>query len=832
MTNPNGSVTDERYQNGQPVQITAADGTSDATTETLTYNAEEELVTKTDGDGHSTTYAYDSAGNKTSETNADSDSIHWTYDGLHDITSTTTPEGETTTYELDSHGNRLSESRPAPGSTTQTTSYTYNSHGEQTSKTDPDGHTWTYGYDSHGDKTSETDPNGDETTYTYDADSRKTSETKPAGNVSGAEAAKYTTTYTLDDRGRVTKEEDGLGHTTTHAYDGDDNITDVTDPEGNETHTTYDADGEPTKITNADSSTEETGYDAEGKVISQTNGDSKTTKYTRNYLEQETAVEDPLHRTTTKTYDAAGNLVTVTDPEGRTTTYSYDFANRLKEVSYSDGTTPTVKYEYDADGARTSMTDGSGTTSYTYDQLGRLTQSKDGHGDVTKYEYDLANNQTGITYPSGETVHRTFDATERLASVEDWLGHTTSFSYTPDSSLKTITFPSGTHNTDEYGYNADDQMTSFTALGEGSATIASVNYTRNADGQVATETPDGLPGSSQTDTYDQRKRLTEAGSEKFAYDAANSATTIRGKAATYDAAGELEEGAGAKYTYNELGERTKTTPESGPATTYGYDQAGNLTSMERTAEGSTPEIKDTYAYNGDGLRTAQTKSGTTSYLAWDLAEKLPLILNDGTNNYIYGPGGLPIEQIDSAGTPLYYHHDQQGSTRLLTTSTGTVAGTATYDAYGKVSGTTGTTTPLGYDGQYTDSDTGLIYLRARTYDPATAQFLSVNPAVEITLAPYSYAGDSPLTEGDPSGRYETNAQESEFAHAFLRRWARLEKQQFAYLPTSLSEDLQELKVYEFDVGLYDRTEDEELKEHDTLSCTSSSRLFTRLSFLN
>jgi hypothetical protein len=85
----------------------------------------------------------------------------------------------------------------------------------------------------------------------------------------------------------------------------------------------------------------------------------------------------------------------------------------------------------------------------------------------------------------------------------------------------------------------------------------------------------------------------------------------------------------------------------------------------------TAAIEDSYAYHGDGLRTSETISGTTTYLAWDLAEGLPLILNDGVNSYIYGPGGLPVEQINnSTGTALYLHHDQQGSTRLLTSSTG------------------------------------------------------------------------------------------------------------------------------------------------------------------
>jgi RHS repeat-associated protein len=125
-----------------------------------------------------------------------------------------------------------------------------------------------------------------------------------------------------------------------------------------------------------------------------------------------------------------------------------------------------------------------------------------------------------------------------------------------------------------------------------------------------------------------------------------------------------------------------------------------------------------------------------------------------TDIFVYGPGGMPVEQINNTtGTTLYLHHDQQGSTRLLTGSTGAKEASMTYDAYGNTTGTTGTaTTPLGYDAQYTSPDTGLIYLRVRTYDPATAQFLTRDPWVSITGEPYSYVGDNPLTFADPTGR--------------------------------------------------------------------------------
>jgi RHS repeat-associated protein len=56
------------------------------------------------------------------------------------------------------------------------------------------------------------------------------------------------------------------------------------------------------------------------------------------------------------------------------------------------------------------------------------------------------------------------------------------------------------------------------------------------------------------------------------------------------------------------------------------------------------------------------------------------------------------------------------------------------------------------DAQYTSTDTGLIYLRAREYDPATAQFLSVDPDVVNTGTPYTYTNDNPLTYSDRTGR--------------------------------------------------------------------------------
>ncbi len=539
---------------------------------------------------------------------------------------------------------------------------------------------------------------------------------------------------------------------TRYTYDADGNLETVTDPYGKTTTYTYDADNEPVKVEQPNGTTNETEYEANGHVESETNGAHETTEYRRNLLGEAAEIIDPRSRTTVKEYDPAGNLISMTDPAGRTTTYTYDADNHLKEVSYSEGGAHSVKYEYDADGNRTGMTDGTGTTTYTYDQLDRLTKTKDGHGDTVSYEYNLANEPTKITYPNGKSIEREYDKDGRLHAVTDWLEHTTTFSYDPDSNLTAIKFPSGTGEQDTYAYDDADEM-SEVKMSKGEEVLASLEYTRNENEQLTSTISKGLPGAEETnDTYNTNNLLTKAGTTDYKYDAANNPTQTGSSTNNYSEAGELESGTGISYAYNEMGQRTKQTPASGPATTYGYDQAGNLTSVERPKEGETPKIEDAYAYNGDGLRISQTISETTNYLTWDATEGVPLILNDGTNSYIYGPGNAPIEQINnSTGAVTYLHHDQAGSTRLLTGSTGTVTGICTYAAYGTPTCEGTATTPLGFDGEYTSSDTGLIYMRARTYDPSTAQFLSVDPLAKLTRAPYNFAEDNPLNESDPTG---------------------------------------------------------------------------------
>ncbi len=753
ITEPNGSETVDQFNSeGLITSATKAAGTPIAATTTYEYNSAEELTARTNPDGQTTKFEYDEEGNKIGEKGPEGEETTWTYDGAHRILTETNPSGEKTTIIRDAHGNPESISRPAPDSQTQTTSFEYGPHGEVESRTNSLGATWTYGYNGHGDRTSETDPEGDERTWVYDGDSRTISVASPRGNQSGAEAEEFTTSIERDAQGWPVKITDPLGGATEYAYDAEGNLESVADQNGHVTRFTFDADDEQTKVERPGGSVEETSYDEAGQVISQTDGNEDQTTYVRNALEEPVETVDPLERATTRTFDPAGNLETLIDPEGRTTSYSYDPAGRLGEVVYSSEPGQDATYGYDEDGNLTSMVDGTGESTFEYDQLGRLVHSEDGNGESTAWEYDLADDPIGLRYPNGKSISREFDEDGRLESVTDWLGHTTSFSYNSDSDPTATDFPAGTGDTDEYTYDRADLMSGVT-MKKGAETLASLAYARDPAGQVESLVSEGLPGAGEEEFgYDEDERLTQAGEAAYGYDAANDITEAPGTTNAFDRAGQLESATGAGFAYDEEGERTGEIPTTGPTKTYEYDQAGELTAVERPEEGETPAMSESFAYDGTGMLASKTEGSGTEHLVWGEGESPAPLLSDGEDSYVYGPEGLPVEQISSEEVPEYLHHDQLGSTRALTDAEGKTVASFTYGAYGVSTAKTGSaTTALGFAGQYTLEEGALLYLRARVYDPGTGQFVGRDPLEELTGMPYGYAGDDPVNRDDPTG---------------------------------------------------------------------------------
>ncbi|HKT83978.1 MAG TPA: RHS repeat-associated core domain-containing protein [Solirubrobacterales bacterium] len=753
VTEPNASTTVAVFNSAfEPTAVTLASGTAIAAKTTSEYDSNFNLKKVTDPNSHSTEFTYDGEGNRTSEKDANENEAKWTYNGTHDVLTATTPKNETTTITRNAAGDAETIKRPAPGATTQETKFEWAENGDLKSETDPLGHKTSFEYDTYGDRKAESNAAGDKRTWTFNENGQPISEVSPRGNEAGKTPSEYETKIKRDAQGRAEVVTDPLGHETKYQYDGNGDLEALTNPNGHATTYVRDAVDQVIEVKAANGNTAKTAYDTMGRVKSKTDGNEHTTKYERNELERVTEEIDPLERKTVFKYDIGGNLKERTDAEGRITTYTYDPGDRLKEIKFSEEATKTISYEYGKDDEITVLKDGTGTTTNTFDELDRLKETKNGNAEVIKYGYNLGEQMTEITYPNGKAITQGFDAAGRLEKVTDWLGKETKFTYNRDSMPTATTFPTTSTNVDEYELDRADQIVK-TTMKKGAETLASISYERDAAGQLKAATQTGLPGAAKPEYgYDTRERLTAGAGSTFEYDAAGNPIKVGATTYSYDAANELKEGGGTKYTFDKVGQRTAQTPSKGPATTYGYDQIGNLKSVTRKAEGEVKEIKDTYAYDGNGLRVSETINGTTTHMAWSMAGGQPLLLYDGTNYYLYGPEGLPFEQIASEA-PTYLHHDQQGSTRLLTNSSGETKGTYTYTPYGATEGHTGTaTTPLGYDGQYTSADTGLIYLRWRVYDPTgPAQFISRDPLSATTGEAYGYADQSPVNKTDPSG---------------------------------------------------------------------------------
>ena len=128
--------------------------------------------------------------------------------------------------------------------------------------------------------------------------------------------------------------------------------------------------------------------------------------------------------------------------------------------------------------------------------------------------------------------------------------------------------------------------------------------------------------------------------------------------------------------------------------------------------------------------------------------------NPSREGRLCGAGRSPMKQ---GGNWYYYLADGLGSTMAVVNSSGAVQKSYQYDVYGEVTGGSGSlANEFDFAGQQTDGSTGLQYLRARYYDPATGTFLSRDPMAampEWAASGYSYGKNDPVGLTDPTGLF-------------------------------------------------------------------------------
>ncbi|MDX3697725.1 DUF6531 domain-containing protein [Streptomyces europaeiscabiei] len=695
---------------------------------TYTYTQAGLLESATDPRSKTTTLAYDAAGNQTSVTYPNHARLTRDFDAAGRLVSVTDQRGNvdggdaakfTTTYTYDAAG-WLDSTRDARENTTDrdydlagnltslknakghVTTYTYDAANRLKDTTNAAKYVSSLAYDSMGRISSSTDATGAKTAYAYDKAGRLSSMTTPRGNVPGADPAKYTWTYGYDKAG---------------------NQTTVTDPLGNTTRTDYDAEYRPIKVTDPLGHTRTTTYDDESNVLQAKDGLNKATVHTYDDNGQLASVTDPDARTVSYGYDDAGNLTSETSPSGNKTTYAYDDNGRRTDmveprgnVTGADPTQYTWHTSYDAAGNVTGVTDPLGhTTTNAYDEANNLVRSTDGNKNAASYSYDELGQLTRVQAPDeGNTVlaydelgnlktrtdakeHVTsyaYDKANRLTKVTDPLLRSTSFDYDPDGNRSLITNARGQKQANTYDAR---NLLAKTTYSDGTP---SVTYTYDNASRPQTIVDGTGTRTLQFDNADRPLSITSPGATNpFKYTYTNSGQV---KTRTYP------DGYAVSYDYDGDG-RVKSETTGGKSTTYGWDEAGNLTSTQLP---TTTALTESRTYDragrlssiseGSGVRQItrdpdgrvladQFKSATTTSLSsrygYDSVGRLTRVCTDitATASCLDGSGGTT------------YDYDRVGN--LTTAKTGTSATINTYDAADQltkyVAGST--TTDLTYD---------------------------------------------------------------------------------------------------------------------------------------
>ncbi|MBR5528234.1 MAG: RHS repeat-associated core domain-containing protein, partial [Clostridia bacterium] len=683
---------------------------------------------------------------------------------LEDNTANPASSESSTIYRYDDNGNLIRKEYFVAddgyyGHYVTLESYTYDYAGRLTSVTDAYGKTSYITYDALGRKISESDKMGNTTYYTYDALGRVIKVDSPFnGNIRSVKKTYY------DANGNVIKEQQSNNadnsavytfDTVEYAYDSMNNLTDVithvTDTARNYVHYEYDTAGRMTSM--------HTGLSA---PYSETNT-GNVTEYAYDLYGNCISVTDALDNTETFTYNLNRMVTSSTDRNGVRTDYIHNaFGNTLTEKYYKNGSlVKTVSSTYDDAGRLSNISEtGAVSVSYTYDSRGRIASENQG-GNILEYSYDsrgnLAQNKLTVSgiYEMW-TANYSYDDKNRLVGVSNSNMPTalqnTTFTYNDNGSLLTETTgdlvtaytynDAGLITQKSHSVNGTDPTGSFYSPSNyftysyytngnqksmfDSVNVVSPSYEYDGAGRL---TKEDRQGSGIDDvfsyTYDASgNRLTKVSeynaneyygtktteTETYSYDAnnrltgfANGANTV---SYTYDGNGNILTEGNKSYTYNVLNKLTAYSDGTNYAT-YSY-YANGLRYDKSVNNGAVVKnftwCKDNLIYEGDG--------NASDYLG---------------KCYNYGYG-LISSYDNNASAPTLYEKDGHGSVVMTLNSSYSNMSMPSYDAFGiSSSALSSATDPMRYCGEYQDYESGLIYLRARYYNPQLGRFINEDP---------------------------------------------------------------------------------------------------------
>ncbi|HVB58721.1 MAG TPA: RHS repeat-associated core domain-containing protein [Candidatus Acidoferrales bacterium] len=774
-------------QYSEPDSVTSGTSPTQLKTSATYYASTGQIKTSTDENNLVTSFSYDTLHRPTSVSQTNGENVSYSYDDTHFTATTTTKVDSsksvqqitaldglgrpnlTTTEDAsdnvyskvstnyDLAGRAYQTSNPYTGSTgSYWTTTQFDVLGRPISVTLPDNSATTYSYSTN--TATVTDPTGKQRKSVMDAAGRLSSVYEP--DPTNGNSLTLQTSYTYNVMDELTQISQG-SQTRTYVYDALGRLNSATTPEGGMVC-----------------------YGAVSGGTCNSNG-----------------------------YDNFDNLLYRTDARGVLTSYGYDGLNRLTGISYNVSgatgvpATASVGLTYGANasqynnGRLITMTDGVGSENYSYNNLGQLAQLQKVIGTTTytiNYAFNLANELTQITYPSGRVVQQSVDPIGRLCEIAPSTSgcgqaaspYVTGYAYNAASLVTGLKYGNGIYAS--FGFSSDrlqlsclDYSTSNRSgnCAHDSTTKFGLTYSYGSagsnNGQISSITDYVQAGRSITYTYDSLYRLTKAtttGSTSY---------PAWGLSEAYDRYGNrsaqsISSGcSGITCPTNSVSVSATTNQLTG---SYGYDASGNMTNdglntitydgEGRAVTASGALGSGTYTYDGNGLRVKKVAGTTTTVYIFSGSKVIAEYVNGAapsspTQEYIYAGGAL-LARIDSSGTK-YYHQDHL-SNRMVTNSSGSVAAEMGHFPFGE-SWYNATNDKLYFTTYEYDAESGNHYAMARYHVSRLGRLSSPDPidgskGKPQSLNRYSYSMNDPLNMADATGKWPTPVHDDILERAF------------------------------------------------------------------
>ncbi|MFG2189294.1 DUF6531 domain-containing protein, partial [Nocardia iowensis] len=757
----------------------------------IDYNADRKPLSVTGPDGAKTTYFYNGAGDPAKITRPDGNATLIEYLWRNRPTKITTPDGAIWQREWSEDGNLSAMIDPAG----DRTEFTYHANGAIATIVESNGARTVVQVNPAGLPVRITAPHGAITQIQRDAAGRPTQIIDSIGAV---------THYEWSPTGKLLRRTDPDGHSESWTYDGEGNVLAHTDRAGGITRFTYGAFDLPQTRTDPAGSVTRFTWDTERRLTAVQNPLGQSWSYTYDRAGRLTAETDYSGATTRYTHDRVGRVATVTPPTGITRSHRHDILGRLTEIAADD---TWIRYTYNPAGAVLTAVNGIGadtthTLEFAYTATRKIASEQLDGQQPMLFEYDQRGNRTHRTTPSGATTAWHHDIVGRLDSLSTD-NHEVSFSYDPLGRL--TGWRTGevavTRNLTEAGRTLDQAVIAFPAQ---ALSLDMGQSTRPAPYQLRrdefTYRPDGYLVGHRTarpeaDVIERAYDLDPLGrittvlrnstvTEQYAYDPLSNITATL--SAVDEHQGVHDDSPGAPPQQGTLGQRREYRDNlliRDGRTRYYYDESGRLirktrTRLSRKSEtwfyryNSFDQLTDVwtpdrqwwhYTYDALGRRTTkQLLSNDGAVLervdyTWDGTHLIEQVTAAAVTRWHYQPDSYtPISQTtdqnsidhefyaivtDLVGTPV----------ELIEPDTAHTVATATADLWGNTTWHGPVSTPLRFPGQIHDPETGLHYNLHRTYDPATARFLTQDP---LGLAPAPNPNiypHNPTTWSDPLG---------------------------------------------------------------------------------